>query len=253
MKLFFCQQINKKFFYKLIVSIWVCVARHVQSTQNNKFAMSLQYLMENIKGFFKLILSFQVTLITSLLFLRNILRKKSVRKLIFLHADEHQSFQMLTLLFLMEVTRHVQSTQNMMLVMFLQYLKEKLSQLLLSYIVMQNIQIFYGGPVMFVVVRCKMYKYTLKWKYKVEEQRQRFMKKINKLMGSSTKKVIHKQPPEFLKILQNSLRIHRPENCNFIQKETLAKMFFCEFCKILKSTFFKEHLQTTASGNTLFP
>ena len=251
MKLFFCQQINKKFFYKLIVSIWVCVARHVQSTQNNKFAMSLQYLMENIKGFFKLILSFQVTLITSLLFLRNILRKKSVMKLIFLHADEHQSFQMLTLLFLMEVTRHVQSTQNMMLVMFLQYLKEKLSQLLLSYIVMQNIQIFYGGPVMFVVVRCKMYKYTLKWKYKVEEQRQRFMKKINKLMGSSTKKVIHKQPPEFLKILQNSLRIHRPENCNFIQKETLAKMFFCEFCKILKSTF--EHLQTTASGNTLFP
>ena len=57
----------------------------------------------------------------------------------------------------------------MMLVIFLQYLKEKLSQLLLSYIVMQNIQIFYGGPVMFVVVKCKMYKYTLKWKYKVEE------------------------------------------------------------------------------------
>ena len=176
--------------------------------------MSLQYLMENIKGFFKLMLSLQVyvaryvqmTLITSLLFLCNILRKNSVMKLIFLHADEHQSFQILTLLFLMEVTRHVQSTQNMMLVIFLQYLKKKLSQLLLSYIVMQNIQIFYGGPVMFVVVRCKMYKYTLKWKYKVEEQRQRFMKKKYKLMVSSAKKVMHKQPPELFskkRVLKN--------------------------------------------------
>ena len=27
----------------------MCVARHAQSTQNNKFAISLQYLKENIK------------------------------------------------------------------------------------------------------------------------------------------------------------------------------------------------------------
>ena len=31
-------------FYKLILSIWVCVTKHAQSTQNNKFAISLQYL-----------------------------------------------------------------------------------------------------------------------------------------------------------------------------------------------------------------
>ena len=37
--------------------------------------------------------------------------------------------------------------------MFLQYLKKKVSQLLLCSIVMQNIQIFYGGPVMFSVTR----------------------------------------------------------------------------------------------------
>ena len=30
----------------------------------------------------------------------------------------------------------------------------------------------------------------------------------------------------------------KPEASNYIEKETLAQMFFCEFCKIFKSTFF---------------
>ena len=38
---FFCLQINMKVLYKLIVSLWVCTARHVHSTQN-KFTISLQ-------------------------------------------------------------------------------------------------------------------------------------------------------------------------------------------------------------------
>ena len=33
----------------MILSHWVFVARHAQSTQNNKFAISLEYLKENIK------------------------------------------------------------------------------------------------------------------------------------------------------------------------------------------------------------
>ena len=49
MKLIFCLQINTKVFYKVIVSLWMCVARHAQSNQNNKFAISLQYLKENRK------------------------------------------------------------------------------------------------------------------------------------------------------------------------------------------------------------
>ena len=49
MKSNLCLQINTKVFYKLIVWIWVCVPRHAQSTQNNKFAISLQYLKENVK------------------------------------------------------------------------------------------------------------------------------------------------------------------------------------------------------------
>ena len=45
----------------------------------------------------------------------------------------------------------VHITQNRKLEMFLQYLKKKVSQLLFCFIVMQNIQIFYRGPVMFVI------------------------------------------------------------------------------------------------------
>ena len=43
-------------FYKMIVSLWVCVSRHAQSTQNSKFAISLQHLKQNVKdevGFFQ--------------------------------------------------------------------------------------------------------------------------------------------------------------------------------------------------------
>ena len=48
----------------------------------------------------------------------------------FWHADKHQSFYKLVLSFLMEVTRHVQNTQYGKLVVFLQYIKKKLLQLL---------------------------------------------------------------------------------------------------------------------------
>ena len=54
MKLIFCLQINTKVFCKLIVPLWVYVARHVQSTQN-KFAVSFvisQGKREGWAGFF---------------------------------------------------------------------------------------------------------------------------------------------------------------------------------------------------------
>ena len=41
-------KININVFYKLIVSLWMCAARHAQSTQNNKFVMSLQCRKENM-------------------------------------------------------------------------------------------------------------------------------------------------------------------------------------------------------------
>ena len=39
--------------------------------------------------------------------------------------------------------------------------------------------------------------------------------------------------------------------CNFTKKETLAQVFFCGFCEILKSTFFTELLRMTASESSL--
>ena len=42
------------------------------------------------------------------------------------------------------------------------------------------------------------------------------------------------------------------EACNFIEEETLAQVFSCEFCEISKNTFFTEHVWTTASINILF-
>ena len=101
MKLIFCQQINTKIFYKLIVSLRSCLARHVQSTQNNKFTISLQYLKENVKDEFGLLPTDQrqrflkIAIIIlglcvqaysnypSLLFFCNIFRNNLVVKLIF--------------------------------------------------------------------------------------------------------------------------------------------------------------------------
>ena len=42
--------------------------------------------------------------------------------------------------------------------------------------------------------------------------------------------------------------INRPKGCNFIKKETLAQMFFCEFSKISKNNFLIEHIPVTAFG-----
>ena len=84
------------FFCKVILSLLMGIIKDSESTQSNKFAISLQYL------------------------------KKEVRDRVhFLHADKNQSFYKLALLCLVEVARHVQSTQNRKLVIFLQYLQKK--------------------------------------------------------------------------------------------------------------------------------
>ena len=84
MKLIYRLQINIKVFYKLTVSLWVCLARHAQSIQNNKFAICMQYLKESVKDEVDFLpvdkhqrfLQVGTIYSTSLLFLSNILRKK---------------------------------------------------------------------------------------------------------------------------------------------------------------------------------
>ena len=63
MKLLFYMLINIKDFFKLILSFSVCVTKHAQVTQNNKFAISLQYVKKEVSD-----------------------------EVDFLHADKHESF-----------------------------------------------------------------------------------------------------------------------------------------------------------------
>ena len=93
---------------------------------------------------------FKVLKVASLQYLHNIQTKEVRNRVHSSCADKHQNFCKLALSLLMEVVRHVQSTQSRKLVKFLQYIKKNVLQLLLCSIVMQNIQILYGVSVMFV-------------------------------------------------------------------------------------------------------
>ena len=74
-----------------VLSVLMGMIKHSQSTQNNKFQISLQYLKKDVKDGIHVF-----------------------------HTNRHQSFYKLTLSFLMEVARHVLNTQKRKLVIFLQ-------------------------------------------------------------------------------------------------------------------------------------
>ena len=50
--------------------------------------------------------------------------------------------------------------------------------------------------------------------------------------------------------LNNSLVLITVKPCNFIKKEALAQVFFCEFCEISENTFFYRTFPVVASGLT---
>ena len=83
MKLIFCPQINVKGFLKLILSFSVCVASHPQITQNNKFAISLQYLKKEVRG-----------------------------EVDFLHAEKYESLLEIDAMIFVGLVKHSQSSQN---------------------------------------------------------------------------------------------------------------------------------------------
>ena len=89
-----------------------------------------------------------------------------------MHVHKHQSFYKLALSFLMEVARHVQSTQNKKLEILLHYIEKKVPRLLLCFIVMQKIQIFYAGSVMFVVNYCYFHEANHYLLYKIKSSKQ---------------------------------------------------------------------------------
>ena len=79
------------------------------------------------------------------------------------------------------------------------------------------------------------------------------LKRLQRIRSSHQKcfiiKVILRYFTKFTgKQLYQSLFFNKvAEACNFIKKETLAKVFSCDFWKIFKNAFFTEHFRTTAS------
>ena len=73
------------------------MARHSQITQNNKFAISLQYL-----------------------------KKEASEKVDFLHEGKYESFLQIDTLILMGLVKRFQSSQNSKFAIYLQYLKQEL-------------------------------------------------------------------------------------------------------------------------------
>ena len=98
----FCKETKIKVSNKLILTLWLKSflkvdtiiidwhENHSQNTQNNKFTICGQYL-----------------------------QKEVMDGVYVFYANKHQSFYMLALSILMEVARHVYSTQNGKLVVFL--------------------------------------------------------------------------------------------------------------------------------------
>ena len=111
--------------YKMILSLFIGTIKHSQSTQSNKFAVSLQYLKKEVKG-----------------------------EVHVLRADKHQSFFKLAFLFLMKMVRHVQSTQNRKSIIILQDLKKKsLAIAFLFYCGAKHLDILWGAS----HVRCDLF------------------------------------------------------------------------------------------------
>ena len=90
-------QINIEVFYKLILSFWVCVARHAQGTQNKKFAYIFAISPET--------------------------RGDEVH---FLPADKYESLLKLDSITLSVGSQATQRTQNKKFALSLQHLKENL-------------------------------------------------------------------------------------------------------------------------------
>ena len=177
-KFVFGMQIKSKVFYKMLLSSWVRVTRHAQSTQNKLVYLCIIYLQTIISFVLSRKVRHEVdflhadkhqsflqvdfntlgfparwyyyywwaepSILKSSKFTISLqyLKKEVKNGVYFLHVDKHQNFCKLALSSLTEVARHVQGTQNRKLVIFFQCIEKKVSQLLLCSTVMQTVQNF---------------------------------------------------------------------------------------------------------------
>ena len=129
----------------MILSFWVCVTRLIQSTQDNKFGISLQYLKENRKNKVDVLLAdkyqkflqtdtiilsvcgqaCQITQNNTFVISLQYVKKDVSDEVNFLHADKHESFlQIDDMIFDEGMVKHYKSTQNNKFAISLQYIKE---------------------------------------------------------------------------------------------------------------------------------
>ena len=114
-----------------------------QSTQNNNFIISLQYLKESLKDgvvfsllisvkrFFKVILSFlmcvarraQLTQNKMFVISLQYLKREVNDEVDFLHGGRHENLLQIDPMILIEMVKHFQSSQNSKFTMSVQYLK----------------------------------------------------------------------------------------------------------------------------------
>ena len=87
---------HQRFLQIAIIIVGVCVTRHAQIIQNNKFAISLQYINKELGD-----------------------------EVNFLHVDKHESLLQIDSIILMWMVKHSQSSQNSGFAMSLQYLKKE--------------------------------------------------------------------------------------------------------------------------------
>ena len=97
MNFIFAMQINNEVFYKLILSFWVYVTRHAQSTQNKFVYLAIS-------------------------------SEKHGDEVDFFPADKHESLLQIHTMILMRMVKHSQSSQNSKFAIFLQYLKEEVRE-----------------------------------------------------------------------------------------------------------------------------
>ena len=128
MKSIFGMQINIDIFGNLIVSFWLCVVKHAQSTQNKRFPY-LCKISRKAWGM-KLIFYLQInTKVSVSKYPKNkfaislqYLKKEVIDEVDFLHADKHESLIQIETMVLMGMAKHSQSSQNSKFAMSLQYL-----------------------------------------------------------------------------------------------------------------------------------
>ena len=118
-EIYFLPADNIKVFYKMIVSLWVCIARHAQSTQNKRFTIYLQYVKENVKNAVDILPAdkHRRFLQTDTIIFRCAISLQHLKKVVsdavdFLHADKHESLLQIDIMILMEMFKYSQSSQN---------------------------------------------------------------------------------------------------------------------------------------------